>query len=136
MSERMSLPLSRRACLSGLAAAMAALSATARAQASKTSFEQWVAAFRARARARGISDATYTRVMSTIKPDTTVFELNRYQPEFNEQLWQYLNRRVSDWRITTGKEKAKEYAPPFDRIEKDYRLDRGSMPAPSGIESS
>ena len=75
---------------------MVAWSATARAQASKTPFEQWVAAFRAPAHARGISDATYTRVMSTIKPDTAVFELNRYQPEFKEQLWQYLNRRVSD----------------------------------------
>src|SRR5262245_63711679 len=73
----MSPPLSRRACLVGLAAAMAAWSATARAQASKTPFEQWVAAFRARARARGISDANYTRVMRTIKPGTAVFEINR-----------------------------------------------------------
>jgi lytic murein transglycosylase len=136
MSERMNPPLSRRACLSVLAAAMAAWSATARAQASKAPFEQWVAAFRARARARGISDATYTRIMSTIKPDTTVFELNRYQPEFKEQLWQYLNRRVSDWRITTGKEKAEEYAPLFARIEKDYGVDRGIMLGLWGIESA
>src|SRR5881392_2033513 len=74
--------------------------------------------------------------MSTIKPDTTVFELNRYQPEFNEQLWQYLNRRVSDWRITTGKEKAQEYAPLFARIEKDYGVDRGIMLGLWGIESA
>ena len=87
-----------------LAAAVATGSATARAQASKSSFDQWVAAFRARAHARGISDATDTRVMGKIKPETTDFELIRSQPEFNEQLWQYLNRRVSDWRITTGKE--------------------------------
>src|ERR1700751_4020312 len=107
MNKRMSPPLSRRACLCGLAAAMAGWSATARAQASKTPFEQWVAAFRARARARGISDATYTRAMSTIKTDTAVFELNRYQPEFSEHLWQYLNLRAPDGRITTGKEKAK-----------------------------
>jgi peptidoglycan lytic transglycosylase B len=119
-----------------LAGAMAAWSATARAQASQTSFDQWVAAFRARARARGIADATYTRVMTTIKPDTAVFELNRYQPEFNEQLWQYLNRRVSDWRITTGKEKAQEYAPLFTRIEKDHGVDRGIMLGLWGIESA
>ena len=103
MSERTgraNLLLSRRACLPLLAAAMAASSAPAWAQ-GKSGFEQWVEAFRARARARGISDATYTRVMSNIKPDTAVFELNRSQPEFKEQLWQYLNRRVSDWRITT-----------------------------------
>ena len=136
MSEWMNPPLSRRAYLSMLAAAVAAWSTTARAQASKASFEQWVAAFRVRARARGISDATYTRVMSDIKPDTAVFELNRYQPEFNEQLWQYLNRRVSDWRITTGKEKAKEYAPLLARIEKDYGVDRGIMLGLWGIESA
>src|SRR4029078_10491219 len=130
------LQLSRRACLPMLAAVMAAYSAPAWEQGSRSGFEQWVEAFRARARARGISDATYTRVMSTIKPDTAVFELNRYQPEFNEPLWQYLNRRVSDWRITTGKEKAKEYAPLFDRIEKDYGVDRGIMLGLWGIESS
>jgi membrane-bound lytic murein transglycosylase B len=74
--------------------------------------------------------------MSHIKPDTTVFELVRFQPEFNEQLWQYLNRRVSDWRITTGKEKAQEYAPLFARIEKDYGVDRGVMLGLWGIESA
>ena len=111
-------------------------SAPAWAQGSKSGFEQWVEAFRARARARGISDATYTRVMSNIKPDTAVFELNRSQPEFKEQVWQYLNRRVSDWRITTGKEKAKEYAPLFARIEKDYGVDRSVMLGLWGIESA
>src|SRR5262245_65904047 len=103
MSEWTNPPLSRRACLSMLAAAMATWSATARGQASKSSFDQWVGAFRARARARGISDATYTRVMGNIKPDTTVFELISFQPEFNEQLWEYINRRVSDRRLTIGR---------------------------------
>src|SRR5690242_6544785 len=92
--------LSRRACLPVMAAA---LIWSRRAAAESKSFEQWVASFRDRALARGISDATYTRVMS-IKPDTSVFALDRAQPEFHEELWQYLNRRVSDWRITTGKE--------------------------------
>ena len=127
---------SRRACLPLLAGALAAYSAPTWAQGSKSGFEQWVEAFRARARARGVSDATYTRVMSNIKPDTAVFELNRSQPEFKEQVWQYLNRRVSDWRITTGKEKAKEYAPLFARIEKDYGVDRSVMLGLWGIESA
>ena len=125
---------SRRACLPLLAGALAAYSAPTWAQGSKSGFEQWVEAFRARARARGVSDATYTRVMSNIKPDTAVFELNRSQPEFKEQVWQYLNRRVSDWRITTGKEKATEYAPLFARIEKDYGVDRSVMLGLWGIE--
>jgi len=32
-----------------------------------------------------------------------VYEQIRSQPEFNEQLWQYLNRRVSDWRLTEAR---------------------------------
>src|ERR1700686_5489841 len=138
MSEWTNLLLSRRACLHLLAAAMSGTmgiwSPKALAQGSNSGFDQWVAAFRARARARGISDATYTRVMSNIKPDPTVFELNRSQPEFSEQLWQYLNRRVSDWRIVTGKEKAKEYAPLFARIEKDFGVERSVMLGIWGIE--
>jgi lytic murein transglycosylase len=102
----------------------------------RAAFEQWVEAFRARARARGISDATYTRVMVGIKPDTRVFELDRSQPEFREQLWQYLNRRVSDWRIVTGKEKAKTHAELLSRLERDYGVDRSVMLGLWGIESA
>jgi lytic murein transglycosylase len=100
------------------------------------SFEQWVAAFRSRALARGVSEATYTRVMIGLKPDTSVYALVRDQPEFNEQLWQYLNRRVSDWRIITGKERAKEFAPLLARIEHDYGVDRFTLLALWGVESS
>ena len=115
---------------------MAAWSSSALAEDSKSAFEQWVAAFRTRARARGISDPTYTRVMADVKPDTRVLDLNREQPEFNEQLWQYLNRRVSDYRITTGKEKAKEYASLLSRVEKDYGVDRFILLAIWGIQRS
>jgi peptidoglycan lytic transglycosylase B len=100
------------------------------------SFDQWVSLFQARARARGIADATYAKAMGNIKPDNAVLELNRYQPEFNEELWQYLNRRVSDWRIVTGKQKAKEYASLLSRIEKDYGVERSVMLGLWGIESA
>jgi membrane-bound lytic murein transglycosylase B len=104
--------------------------------ASAASFSQWAENFRARARARGVSDATYTRVMSAIKPDTSVYALDRAQPEFNEQVWQYLNRRVSDWRIMTGKERAKEYAPLLARVEEKYAVDRYIMLGLWGMESA
>jgi membrane-bound lytic murein transglycosylase B len=137
MSERRKLLLSRRACLPLLAGAISATcNTTTLAQGSKSAFDQWVAAFRSRALARGISDATYTRVMVGIKPDAAVFELNRSQPEFTEQLWQYLNRRVSDWRIVTGMEKANECAPLLARIERDYGVDRSIMLGLWGIESA
>jgi lytic murein transglycosylase len=118
------------------AAAALVLPGTAAAQSSRMPFPKWVAAFRSRAAARGISDATYERAMGSIKPDMKVFAEIRDQPEFNEELWQYLNRRVSDWRIATGKERAKDDAALLGRIERDYGVDRSVMLGIWGVESA
>jgi lytic murein transglycosylase len=106
------------------------------AQIAATSFPDWAQAFRARARARGISEATYNRVMGALKPDTSVYALDKAQPEFREAVWQYLNRRVSDWRIATGKERGREYAPLLERIERTYGVDRYIMLGLWGMESA
>lgn len=128
--------LTRRGLLQGAFASTLAWPCGARAQSLRMPFEQWVAAFRARAQARGISEATYARAMVGLKPDLSVFALQRSQPEFNEQLWQYLNRRVSDWRITAGHERAKEFAGLFERIERDFGVERAVMLGLWGIESA
>jgi len=99
-------------------------------------FDEWRERFRARARGRGISDATYTRVMGAIAPDMSVFEKIRAQPEFNEQIWQYLNRRVSDWRLIAGREALRQHGTLFARIEKDFGVERGTLLALWGIESA
>ena len=117
-------------------AASLALGAPAFAQSAAQPFAEWVEAFRAKARAKGVSDATYSRVMGGLKPDNTVFTEIRSQPEFNQQLWQYINRRVSDWRIQTGQERAKTYAPLLSRIEKDFGVERGVILGLWGIEST
>jgi lytic murein transglycosylase len=117
-------------------AASLALGAPAFAQVAAQPFAQWVETFRARALAKGISDATYTRVMGGLKPDTGVFGEIRNQPEFNQQLWQYINRRVSDWRVQTGQERAKTYASLLARIEKDFGVERGVILGLWGIEST
>ena len=97
-------------------------------------FPQWVESFRSRATERGVSDETYTRVMGGLKPDTSVFAAINNQPEFKEKIWQYLNRRVSDWRIQTGKEKLKEHGALLARIEKDVGVSRTVLLALWGIE--
>jgi len=74
--------------------------------------------------------------MDTVRPDTAGLEAIRSQPEFNEQLWQYLNRRVSDWRVIAGRAKAQEYAALFARIERDYGVDRSTMLGVWGVEST
>jgi membrane-bound lytic murein transglycosylase B len=75
-------------------------------------------------------------VMNGLEPDTRVYKLVNAQAEFTEQTWQYINRRVSDWRIGEGRIKAKEYAALLARIEKDYGVDRGVLLGLWGIESA
>jgi membrane-bound lytic murein transglycosylase B len=117
-------------------AASLALGAPVFAQVAAQSFPEWVETFRARARAKGISDATYSRVMAGLKPDTFVFSAIRNQPEFNQQLWQYINRRVSDWRIQTGQDRLKEFGPLLARIEKDFGVERAVILGLWGVEST
>ena len=92
----------RRAVLRGGIGAL--LAQPIAAFAAPAGFEPWREHFHARALAKGISEATWNRAMAHVSPDMTVFKEMDDQPEFNEQIWQYINRRVSDWRIIAGKE--------------------------------
>ena len=130
-------PISRRRCLSLAIGATASIALNRRSPAAQSAaFAQWVASFRARALGRGVSAATYDRVMGAVTPDSSVLAQYNAQPEFTEQIWQYINRRCSDWRVITGKERAKEYADLLARIEKDYGVDRTIMLGLWGMESS
>jgi peptidoglycan lytic transglycosylase B len=99
-------------------------------------FDQWRDRFRAHALAKGVSEATWARVMGRIEPDMSVFRELRSQPEFNEELWQYINRRVSDWRIINGREALRKNEALFARIEQDYGVERGTLLALWGVESA
>ena len=128
--------MARRASLKIAAGAFASLILTRSVGAKETqpAFDQWIAAFQGKALARGIRPETYARVMSNLKPDNTGLAAIHEQPEFNEQLWQYLNRRVSDWRIIAGRQKAQEYAALFARIERDFGVAPSVMLGVWGVE--
>jgi len=128
--------LNRRALLrAGLGATSLLLPAMAVA-AAPPGFDRWRDDFRKAALAKGISEATWNRAMGHVEPDMTVFKEIGNQPEFTEQLWQYINRRVSDWRIIAGKEALKQNAALFARIEKDFGVERGTLLALWGVESA
>jgi lytic murein transglycosylase len=101
----------------------------------RSSFTEWVRTFRPHA-LRRVSAATYDRVMRQIAPDMSVLDAVKAQPEFTEELWQYINRRCSDWRVITGKQRAEEYAGLLQRVEAEYGVDRYIILALWGMESS
>ena len=129
--------LTRRKAVLALASNVATLAfPTALLAAQDAGFARWVANFKARAVARGISEKTYDRVMNAVTPDTSVYALQRSQPEFTEEMWQYINRRCSEWRVNTGRERAKQHADLLRRLERDYGVDRYTLLGLWGMESS
>jgi peptidoglycan lytic transglycosylase B len=130
-------PTTRRTLLqTGIAAGVLLAHPVAAFAAAPPGFEQWRNTFRQRAIGKGISEATWTRVMGRIEPDMSVFKELRDQPEFNEELWQYINRRVSEWRIIAGKEALKKNEALLARIEQDFGVERGTLLALWGVESA
>jgi lytic murein transglycosylase len=130
------MPTRRTLLRYGFAAGALLVSPVGALAASPPGFDQWRDGFRARALAKGISEATWNRVMGRVEPDVSVFEQMRDQPEFSEEVWQYINRRVSDWRIIAGKEALRKNEALFARIEHDYGVERGTLLALWGVESA
>src|SRR6185312_1009062 len=129
--------LTRRALLrSGLGVGAMLVQPLSASAATPPGYEQWRDKFRARALARGISEAAWVRAMGHTEPDMTVFRQMQQQPEFSEQIWQYINRRVSDWRIIAGKEALRKNTALFARIERDFGVERGTLLALWGVESA
>ncbi len=70
----------KRASLKAIAGAFARLIAPKGTRAEDT-FDRWIVTFQAKATSRGIAEATYTRVMRGIHPDTAGLDAIGQQPE-------------------------------------------------------
>lgn len=134
--DSLNRPTRRTLLRSGLAAGALLASPLGALAAAPLGFDRWRDGFRATAMAKGISEATWNRVMGHVEPDMSVFNQIGNQPEFSEEIWQYVNRRVSDWRIIAGKEALRKHEALFARIEKDYGVERGTLLALWGVESA
>ncbi|MGL4322045.1 MAG: lytic murein transglycosylase, partial [Paracoccaceae bacterium] len=97
---------------------------------------QWITAFRPRAFAAGITEQTFNKAMSDVRLDPEVIEKDRNQGEFTRTIWDYLDRAVSDLRISNGLDMLAKHEPLLDRIEATYKVDREVVLAVWGLESS
>src|ERR1700683_2475785 len=134
--DSLNAPTRRTLLRSGLGRGALLVSPAMAFAAAPHGFDQWRDRFRARALAKGVSDATYTRVMGHLEPDMSVFTQMQRQPEFNEEIWQYINRRVSDWRIIAGKEALRKHEALFARLGRGFGVQRGTLLALWGVESA
>ncbi|MGV8985451.1 MAG: lytic murein transglycosylase [Cypionkella sp.] len=96
----------------------------------------WIAAFKPRALAAGISEATLDAALTGVdlRPDVVLSDRN--QTEFTRTIWDYLDKAVSEDRIAAGRKALKTRGPLLRRIEAEYGVDAQVLLAVWGLESS
>lgn len=99
-------------------------------------FAQWVTAFRASARAEGISDATLRIAFDDVHYLPNLIELDRAQPEFTRTVWDYLDRTVSPQRIALGKDKLLQVRAEAEAAARRYGVPPSIVVAIWGMESN
>ncbi|MEX1198123.1 MAG: lytic murein transglycosylase [Pseudohongiellaceae bacterium] len=99
-------------------------------------YERWLASLIDEARERGISDSLIRDVLEPVRPIPRVISNDRSQAEFVETLEEYLERRVTDWRIDTGRQRLAEHAGLLQRITREYGVPGRYIVAIWGIETN
>ncbi len=99
-------------------------------------FDDWIAGFRARALAAGITETTLDKGLAGAEFLPVVLDRDLNQNEFTKTIWDYLDKAVSDDRIAAGRKALKAHAALLDRIEAHYGVDRQVVVAIWGLESA
>jgi membrane-bound lytic murein transglycosylase B len=98
-------------------------------------FNNWLHDLRAQALAIGISPTVLNESLSGIAPIPRIIELDRNQPEFKLSLEQYLDRLVSQKRVSTGKKKLAQHSNLLFRISELYGVQPRFLVSFWGVET-
>jgi lytic murein transglycosylase len=99
-------------------------------------FAQWVAAFRAEAAGRGISQATLATAFDNVQFLPKVIDSDQSQAEFTKAIWSYLDSAVSPDRIRNGQAMLAQWSSAASSAEQRYGVPKQVIVAIWGIESN
>jgi membrane-bound lytic murein transglycosylase B len=119
------------------AAVIACAGITAAQEPVRPSFAEWLAALRAEALARGISEATVDAALSTVEePLPVVLERDRTQAETVLPLETYIARQTRASTVRTGRQMAARHGALLRKIDAEYGIPAAVMVAIWGMESN
>ena len=99
-------------------------------------FKAWLPAFKAEARAQGISQKTLNRALSGVRYDRRVIRLDRGQKSFKLSFKQFYRRRVSNAMIRQARRKLRRHAGLFARIKHRYGVPGSVLVTIWGLETA
>jgi membrane-bound lytic murein transglycosylase B len=120
--------------ISGLFLWLAAAGALAQ---EKPSFEEWLQDLRTEVLAAGVSEASVNLAFSEITPPVQrIIQADRSQPETVQTYADYLDARVSDWKISNGRDRIEIHAALLDEIAREYGVQARFIVAFWGMETN
>jgi len=121
-------------CLLALLICLASLRALA--QEPQLPFEDWLAIVIAEAREQGIREDIIQQALVPVTPIPQVISNDRSQAEFTETFEQYLEKRVTQWRIDTGRARLAQHRDLLERVGAQYGVEPRFIVAFWGIETN
>lgn len=112
------------------------ISVSSSAQEPQVEFQQWLDAVILEARDRGIREDIIGEALTGVTPIPQVVNNDRNQAEFTETFEQYLEKRVTSWRIDTGRARLRENRELLARVGEYYGVDPRFIVAFWGIETN
>jgi lytic murein transglycosylase len=103
--------------------------------AGELAFDTWLADFRIRALAAGLSAELLDRELAGVTPDPKVISLDSRQPEFSKPVGDYIKGVISDDRVAVGRAKREQLAY-LPTIEARYGVPRDILLAVWAMESA
>ncbi len=99
------------------------------------SFSEFLRAFEAKAVAAGVSREVYRRATDGLTPDPNIPGLVETQPEFTTPIWDYLDVRITDGRISRGKAAIERNRALFTAVGRTTGVDPYILGAIWGVET-
>ena len=126
------------ACAIAPAIALLLLSSVAQATCGNdgTGFEAWLAQFRQRAVAQGVSPATVSAALAGVTYDATVVRLDRSQKSFKLPFEEFYARRVGSALMRRGQALMRQHQATLDRIEQRFGVPGPILIAIWGLETN
>ena len=99
-------------------------------------FDAWLAQFKKRAAAQGISPATISSALAGVSYDATVVRLDRSQKSFRLSFEEFYARRVGSALIRRGQALMRQHQGTLDRVEKRFGVPAPIIIAIWGLETN
>jgi len=104
--------------------------------ASNHTFEDFLVQIRQMATEQGVSKTTIDKAFFQLSPRPDALKEDRKQPEFNQNFWSYVNKRVTQTRLNNGYDTLKQNSSLLNKTTQQYGVPTYVLVSFLGIESN